>query len=137
MKCFGSCQIRIAFFLLVLFFPTNAIGQEVKQTVDKRVTGFTSLDPLFNDNFKLDSRPNYESTGKVTWESGKLILPPASTLKRTFNNGSWVRVDLEFAPLNFNQRQPESQLEIHFELENSKSCVVRISQTLTDSKVSS
>ena len=129
--------MRIPLLLLFFFLSANALGQNAKQSVNKKVEEPTSLEFLFIDKFREDSRHEYESTEKVAWKPGKLILPAKATLKRAFSGGLWTRVDFEFEAINLSVQLPKSELEIQFEFADSKACVVRLSQVFKSDGISS
>jgi tetratricopeptide (TPR) repeat protein len=71
-----------------------------------------ALDPVFADDFRADSRQDYQPAGPVRWEEGKLTLDAGASLTRPFTAGAVaeLRVRIAFPPLENDGDQSETRL---------------------------
>jgi tetratricopeptide (TPR) repeat protein/CHAT domain-containing protein len=71
-----------------------------------------SLDTVFADDFRADSRKEYHAAGPVRWEEGKLTLDAGASLNRTFSAGAVaeLRVRLDLAPLQRDGDECETRI---------------------------
>jgi len=124
-------QIRWVFSLLLVVFvsPHSAAAQE------SATPAADELQPVFSDDFSSDTRGDYTIGGDVLWEAGRLTLQPDASLGRTITAGARVRVDLTLEQPELTAENPQSELQVWFDLNEATDCFVRLRRSLTDQGV--
>ena len=80
----------------------------------------------FSDDFQKDTRSEYQITGKIEWEPGKLVLGEGAVIRKPIKAGAVgeLTLDIKWPELEDGQ---EARLRIVFEVEEGKQMVVELS----------
>lgn len=117
--------------LLLVLLGNTKIAQAQSETDNV----LPRLQPVFNDNFSKDTRPDYKVIGDVSWQQGTLTLAAGTSIERAINGGPWTQVNLQLSPLELTQERPQSEVRLWFLLDEVTNCYVRLRRRLRGGKI--
>ncbi|MDP1563453.1 MAG: tetratricopeptide repeat protein [Pirellulaceae bacterium] len=98
------------------------------------------LEPLYTDDFSTDSRADYKiggPEGAVLWEVGKLSIGEKGSLRRELDTGGWIELEADLTFEELTDANPQAELRVVVEIEDSTPCYLQLQQRLRDGKVQS
>ncbi len=125
-------MFRIKLMLLCVLAAYPVMGQDEPEL--QKAPAHIKLEPVFIDDFSIDSRSDYTSEGNVDWKNGQLILDADSSIEREINASPWAKIELELDWPELTVEQPEQELRIWFRLDGVSDCYVRLQSKLVDGK---
>jgi CHAT domain-containing protein/tetratricopeptide (TPR) repeat protein len=114
---------------LLLFLTLTAMTHHSAADEAKPKVETPKLKLVFSDDFKTDSRQNYQVHADVTWKPGRLQLAQDSSFSKKVNT-AWAKVGVELRELAANS----SVLSARFQMEKKTSFAVEWARFEKDGK---
>ena len=84
------------------------------------------LQTVVSDDFRQDTRRDYQIEGDVDWREGSLTLESGSSITRAINGGAWVHIDLQLENPPPTSENQEHEIQVRFLLEEGKECFAQL-----------
>ncbi len=85
-----------------------------------------SLRLCFVDDFKANSKNNYEVLGEATWTSGQVTLMDNSSISRSIVEGPWVSIELGVEWQQLTREKATNVVDVCLGMSGATDCYVRL-----------
>jgi CHAT domain-containing protein/Tfp pilus assembly protein PilF len=119
MRSFCVASLVLCF---VVFLPGRSHAQQ---------DAAPQLQPAFSDEFGTDTRAEYEASGDVTWDQGRLTLNEGALITHEIQGGAWAQVALDLAEAGWPRGGEAAEMRIWFRLTGATDCFLRFRRTET------
>ncbi|MEM0927160.1 MAG: tetratricopeptide repeat-containing protein, partial [Planctomycetota bacterium] len=109
---------------LVFVFATlqlTAFAQEPGRSSES-----PTLQPLFHDGFREDTRSNYTIEGNASWKPSKLTLAEGGSIARLVEGSYWFTTELDFGGNDWTRSTTGAELRVRFSFDGASDCLVRL-----------